>query len=145
MTVRQMTVPQFFVTPGFGEALGNEFYYSQALRLGDRVEISGQGGWTDELSFPEPIEEEIALAFDNVERTLNCAGASWTDVVSVVSYHVPLDDSPAIESEVFAVINEEFKRRMPERAPIWTAVAVPKLGIDGMRIEIAVTAIAAGD
>jgi enamine deaminase RidA (YjgF/YER057c/UK114 family) len=137
-----MSVPEFYVTPGFGEALGREFYYAQAMRLGDRIEISGQGGWTDELTFPEVIGDEIALAFDNVERTLNSAGSSWTDVVSVTSYHVPIDDLPAIEGEVFAVMNEQFKERMPDRPPLWTAVAVPKLGIDGMHIEIAVVAIA---
>jgi enamine deaminase RidA (YjgF/YER057c/UK114 family) len=136
-----MTSPEFYVTPGFGEALGQEFHYAQALRLGNRVDISGQGGWTDELGFPEGIADEIALAFDNVERTLNSAGASWSDVVSVTSYHVPIDDSPAIEDEVFAVMNEQFRRRMPDRPPVWTAVAVPKLGLDGMHVEIAVTAV----
>jgi enamine deaminase RidA (YjgF/YER057c/UK114 family) len=136
-----MSSPEFYVTPGFGEALGREFHYAQALRLGNRVDISGQGGWTDELGFPETIGDEIELAFDNVERTLNSAGASWSDVVSVTSYHVPIDDSPAIEDEVFAVMNEQFRQRMPDRPPVWTAVAVPKLGLDGMHVEIAVTAV----
>jgi enamine deaminase RidA (YjgF/YER057c/UK114 family) len=138
-----MSIPEFFVTPGFGEKLGESFFYQQAVRIGDRVEISGQGGWTDELDFPEDIGAEIRLAFENVERTLQTAGASWRDVVSVVSYHVPLDESPAIESAAFDVMNEQFRLRMPDRPPIWTAVAVPKLGIGPMRIEIAVAAISA--
>jgi enamine deaminase RidA (YjgF/YER057c/UK114 family) len=140
-----MTDPQFFVTPGFGEALQRSFYYQQCVKIGDRIEVSGQGGWTDELDFPETIEGEILQAFDNVERTLNTAGSSWKDVAYVTSYHVPLDDSAAIETEVFDAVNAQFKERMPDRPPCWTAVAVPKLGIPPMHIEIAVTAVLAHD
>lgn len=136
-----MTKAQFFVTPGFGEALQESFLYSQAVKVGDRIEVSGQGGWNDELDFPETIEAEIVQAFENVERTLHLAGGSWNDVITVTSYHVPLDDSPAIEEEVFAVLKDQFKERMPNRQPVWTAVAVPKLGIAAMNIEIAVTAL----
>lgn len=138
----QVIEPEFTVTPGFGDVLGQEFHYSQALRIGDRVDISGQGGWTDDLKFPESIRDEIELAFDNVERTLNTADASWKDVVSVTSYHVPIDpDAPAIKDEVFAVVREQFQARMPDQPPIRTAVAVPKLGIAEMRIEIVVAAM----
>ncbi len=140
-----MTNPEFFVTPGFGEALQKSFYYQQCVKIGNRIEASGQGGWTDELEFPDTIEAEIVQAFDNVEKTLNTAGGSWKDVVYVTSYHVPLDDSPAIETEVFDVVNAQFKERMPDRPACWTAVAVPKLGIPPMHIEIVATAILADE
>ena len=62
--------PKFFVTSGYGERLLNELHYSQAVKIGNRVETSGQGGWDDNLQIPESLADEIAQAFWNIERTL---------------------------------------------------------------------------
>lgn len=134
------TEPEFFVTPGYGATLAADLNYSQAVRIGGRVETSGQGGWDDAFNFPDSLEEEIIQAFDNVERTLGTAGASWRDVVHVNSYHVL--DAP---NEAFEAHNEvmvaQFRKRMPDRKPIWTQTAVTALGAPKMRIEIRVTAM----
>lgn len=132
--------PEFFVTPGFGDTLAAGLHYSQAVRIGDRVEISGQGGWNDDIEFPDSLEEEIVQAFDNVERTLGTAGASWRDVVHVNSYHVL--DAPAGAFDAHnEVMVAQFRKRMPDRKPIWTQTAVVALGAPKMRIEIRVTAV----
>jgi hypothetical protein len=39
-----MSRPEFFVTPGYGEKQLHDFHYSQAVRVGNRAETSGQGG-----------------------------------------------------------------------------------------------------
>ncbi|MBX7451137.1 hypothetical protein GR927_24400 [Mycolicibacterium sp. 3033] len=130
---------QFFVTPGYGEMLRTELHYSQAVRIGDRVEISGQGGWDDHLNFPESVDDEIIRAFDNIHRTLHAAGSSWREVVHVNSYHVVGD--PAAFDAHNAVMVEQMRRWMPDHAPIWTQTGVPTLAAPGMRIEIRVTAI----
>lgn len=135
-----MSEPEFFVTPGYGEKLRDLLGYSQAVRLGDRVEISGQGGWSDDFEFPEDLEEEIARAFDNVERTLATAGASWSDVIHVNSYHIP-DDPEFIGERPTRVMTEQFRKRMGGRSPIWTQTGVPALGAPRMRVEIRVTAV----
>ena len=83
-----MNKPKFFVTPGYGEYMLNNLHYSQAVKIGDRVETSGQGGWDDNLQIPELLADEIAQAFRTVERTLATAGAGWEHVVHVNSYHV---------------------------------------------------------
>ncbi|MFJ6727174.1 MULTISPECIES: Rid family hydrolase [unclassified Streptomyces] len=114
--------------------------YSQAVRIGDRVEISGQGGWDDDWTFPESLEDEIVRAFDNVERTLAQAGAGWPDVVAVNSYHLP-SAPDTIGADHNRVMVAQFRARMGERAPIWTQTGVPALGAPGMRIEIRVTAV----
>jgi enamine deaminase RidA (YjgF/YER057c/UK114 family) len=146
MTATQTTVqpgsarPEFFVTPGYGDHMLEVMRYSQAVRIGDRVETSGQGGWDDELNFPGSLEEEIVRAFDNVERTLATAGATWRDVVHVNSYHVP--EVPGFIGETHGrVMVEQLRARMGDRAPIWTETGVPALGAPGMRVEIRVTAI----
>ena len=133
-----MQKPSFFMTPGYGERLYELLNYSQAVRIGDRVEISGQGGWNDNLEIPESIEEEIAQASSNVERTLATAGAGWGGVVHVNSYHVGGFLPPVNET-----IAKLFRRYMPDHAPIWTQVGVAELGLPTMHIEIGVTAIVA--
>lgn len=131
-----MTKPEFFVTPGYGPRLRDALHYSQAVRIGNRVETSGQGGVDDDLNVPEALEEEIARAFGNVARTLATAGAGWPDVVHVNSYHV--GGFPPAVNETMARL---FREYMPDRAPIWTEVGVSALGLPAMRIEIRVTAI----
>ncbi|MBU8823533.1 RidA family protein [Mycolicibacterium goodii] len=131
---------EFFMTPGYGPKMRANLHYNQALRIGDRVEISGQGGWDDDLRFPIGLKDEIVRAFDNVERTLATAGASWGDVVSVNSYHVPTA-ADTIGDDHTRVMVEQFRKRMGDRAPIWTQIGVPALGAPGMRVEIRVTAV----
>lgn len=135
-----MTTPEFFATPGYGETQLTNMHYNQAVRFGDRVETSGQGGWDDEFNFPEALEDEIVVAFDNVERTLALAGATWRDVIHVNSYHIP-DAADSIGDGHNRVMVEQFRKRMGDRAPIWTQVGVAALGAPKMRVEIRVTAV----
>lgn len=138
------TTPEFFATPGYGDTQLANMHYSQAVRIGDHVEISGQGGWDDHFNFPTDLTDEIVAAFDNVERTLATAGATWRDVVSVNSYHVAETDV-SIGDEHNRVMVEQFRKRMGERAPIWTQIGVATLGAPKMRVEIRVTAVVAQD
>jgi enamine deaminase RidA (YjgF/YER057c/UK114 family) len=130
------TKPEFFVTPGYGEYMLNKLHYSQAVKIGNRVETSGQGGVDDNLQIPESLADEIAQTFRNVERTLATAGASWEHVVHINSYHVG-----GFPPEVNDVMVELFRHYMPNRAPIWTEIGVAALALPMMRIEIRVTAI----
>ncbi|MEU6192228.1 RidA family protein [Streptomyces sp. NPDC047061] len=130
-----MSKPEFFVTPGYGDRNLELFHYSQAVKVGNRVEISGQGGWSDDWEFPEALVEEIAQAFVNVERTLALAGARWEHVIHVNSYHVDID------GDAVQAVTERFRHYMPDQAPIWTCIGVPALGDPKMRVEIRVTAI----
>lgn len=120
-----------------------EMHYSQAVRIGDRVEISGQGGWDDDLNFPDALEDEIVRAFDNVERTLALAGATWRDVISVDSFHIPTSPD-SIGEDHNRVMVEQLRTRMGDRSPIWTQVGVSALGAPGMRVEVRATAVIGG-
>lgn len=136
--------PTFHATPGYGDTQLATMHYNQAVRIGDRVETSGQGGWDDDLTFPNALEDEIVRAFDNVERTLATAGATWRDVVAVNSYHVPASPD-SIGDAHNRVMVEQFRARMGDRAPIWTESGVTALGAAGMRVEIRVTAVVGHD
>jgi len=135
-----MSHPEFFATPGYGDTQLANMHYSQAVRIGDRVEISGQGGWDDEFTFPTDLRDEIIAAFDNVERTLATAGATWREVIAVNSYHVTTDQE-SIGDAHNQVMVEQFRKRMGDRRPIWTEIAVPVLGAPNMRVEIRVSAV----
>lgn len=67
------------------------------------------------------------------------AGAGWRDVVAVNSCHVSAHDT--IGDVHNRVMVEQFRKRMGDRAPIWTQIGVLALGAPKMRIEIRVTAI----
>jgi enamine deaminase RidA (YjgF/YER057c/UK114 family) len=135
-----MSQPEFFATPGYGDTQLADMHYQQAVRIGDRVEISGQGGWDDDFNFPESLADEIVRAFDNVERTLALAGATWGDVIAVDSYHLPAADDSIGEAHNRVMV-EQFRKRMGDRAPIWTQIGVAALGAPKMRVEVRVTAI----
>lgn len=135
-----MSRPEFFLTPGYGARQRELFGYSQAVRIGDRVEISGQGGWNDAWEYPESITDEIAQAFDNVGRTLAVASADWDHVIHVNSYHVGLDKQ---HRQVVQAMTERFRHYMPHHEPVWTCLGVAALADPKMRVEIRVTAIVA--
>lgn len=131
-----MSAPEFFVTPGYGDYMRENLHYSQAVRVGDRVETSGQGGWDNDFNIPELLSEEIAQAFYNLTKTLAVAGASWDDVIHVNSYHVG-----SFPPEVNEAMVKCYRHYMPNHAPIWTQVGVQSLGLPTMRVEIRVTAV----
>ena len=132
-----MDKPEFFVTPGYGDTMLEKLHYSQAVKIGNRIETSGQGGWDDHFAFPDRLEDEIAQAFATVERTLATAGASWKDVVHVNSYHV------GFPPETNATMVKLFRQYLQDRKPIWTETGVTALGDPHMRVEIRVSAIVA--
>ncbi|KAL4862320.1 hypothetical protein BDV12DRAFT_45897 [Aspergillus spectabilis] len=127
---------QYYAYEGVGVRNRQNFRYSQAVRLGDRIECAGQGGW-DPITgeFEKEINAQIDLAFANVERNLKDAGGKgWSQVFRVNSYHVP------INKEALDAMVRNFKKYMPDHEPIWTCVGVTRLGEDDMRVEIEVVA-----
>jgi len=133
-------VCEVLALPGYGAHQAKLYHYSQAVRIGDRIETSGQGGWTPgtyEYPPERSLRDEYLQAFENVTWVLKEAGVGWDDVVHINSYHVGMD------AEVLGYMVEQFKARMPQRPPIWTCVGVTGLGAGPfMRVEIRVTAIA---
>jgi enamine deaminase RidA (YjgF/YER057c/UK114 family) len=136
-----MSKLEFFDTPGYGEIARTRNRYRQALRIGDRVEISGQGGWDADFTLSATsLEDEIVKACDNVEKTLAEAGATWRDIVSIRSYHVPTADD-SIGDQHMSLMVDQFRKRFGESAPVWTAVGVKALALPDQRVEIEVVAI----
>ncbi|KAK5120306.1 hypothetical protein LTR85_006512 [Meristemomyces frigidus] len=129
---------QYYSYDGAGKMLSENYWYSQAVRIPpNRVECAGQGGWDPKDGTLRPTAvEQIDQAFANVDLTLKTAGVKdgFKQVYSVKSYHVPLNDQ-AMEAMV-----RNLKTWMPDHKPIWTVIAVPRLALEEMKVEIDVVA-----
>jgi len=119
------------------ESKSDAFHYSQAVKVGNVIKTSGQGGWDSEGNVASDPKRQVELAFDNVEKALQAAdkSLSWKNVYAVRSYHTNID-----ETADFVI--ENFRRVMPDRRPVFTCVEISKLGIEGMVVEIEVEALA---
>lgn len=134
-----MTMPktEFFMDPTFTDV------FAMASRNGNRIELAGQGGWTDgDRTFPEDPTEEIEQAFRNIAKVLAMAGATFDDVADVHSYHVGLPGNQDFVNDTMAAM---FKKYMPNHAPTWTDVGVTALGHPDMRVEVRVVAYLQGE
>ncbi|KAF9776440.1 hypothetical protein IL306_005375 [Fusarium sp. DS 682] len=127
-----------YVYEGAGEYLTNLLGYAQTVRVGDQLQISGQGGWSlkdGELVFPEGQLEQIDQAFYNVDKALKAGGGKgWEQVFRVNSYHTE------ITPEVGQRMAENYKKWMPNHKVIWTQIGVKQLGAPDMKCEIEVSA-----
>ncbi|KAL3440314.1 Endoribonuclease L-PSP/chorismate mutase-like protein [Aspergillus insuetus] len=115
---------QYYANKDIGVEKQVKFRFSQAVRLGHRIECAGQGGWDPKTGeFEKEINAQIDLAFANVERNLKDAGGKgWSQVFRVNSYHVP------INNEALDAMVRNFKKYMPDHQPIRTCMGVTWLG-----------------
>lgn len=147
---------QYYSYPGFGEAKREQLWYSQAVRIGDRIEIAGQGmldlsnatlrkekrltiaigGWNPETSvIYEDVDDEIDQAFANVDHTLKHAGGKgWCQVYRVNLYLTEINE------KLVGASVRNLKKWMPDHQPILTCIGVNQLGLPGMRVEVEVVA-----
>ncbi|KAJ5975148.1 hypothetical protein N7481_008855 [Penicillium waksmanii] len=127
-----------YAYPGFGKAHQKSYRFSSAVRTGDFIHCTGQGGFHDSTGNESPDltdAAQIDQAFKNIDTTLRHAGgARWSQVYRVNSFHISLDDE-AIQAMV-----RNFKEWMPDNYPTWIVLQVCRLGDPRMRAEIEVSA-----
>ena len=102
--------------------------YSQAVRAGDTVYLSGQiplDPATKELVSGD-IEAEIRRVFENLKAVAEAAGGSLAQAVKVNIYLIDLGH--------FAKVNEIMARYFPQPYPARAAVGVAQLP-KGARVE----------
>ena len=120
------------IFPADRHALYDQHRYSPAIRHGDLLFISGQVGSRPDGT-PEPVfADQVRRAFANLRAVLAAAGATFEDVVDVISFHT---DPQSQFDTVMAVRAEEIGE---PPYPTWTAVGVTWLA--GFDFELKVTA-----
>ncbi|KAF8858702.1 endoribonuclease L-PSP [Acephala macrosclerotiorum] len=111
-----MAFLKYFAYEGVGQINLQKHSYNQAVRVGSRVECSGQGGWDPSSGvYNTENNAQIDQAFSNVDLNLKDAGGKgWSQVFRVNSYHVPLNN------EALVAMKRGFEKWMPGHKPICT-------------------------
>ena len=101
--------------------------YSQGLRAGDFIFVSGQGPLDPATGkiVGETIEEQTARTLENIKAILEAGGATMADVVKVTAHLTDLSN--------FAAYNKVYATYFPDPKPVRTTVGSQLLG---MLVEI---------
>ncbi|OJZ18212.1 MAG: reactive intermediate/imine deaminase [Thiobacillus sp. 65-29] len=106
-------------TPDAPAAIGT---YSQAVRVGDTVYLSGQIGLDPaSMQLVEGIEQQIHQVFRNLAAVAVAAGGTLADVVKLNVFLTDLGDFPRV-NEIMA---QYFSAPYPARAAVGVA-ALPR-------------------
>lgn len=108
--------------------------YSRAVRVGDRIWLSGCTGTLGDGSVVDGIEAQTRLALDVASGALAEVGATLADAVVVRLYLIDFAEFESIHS----VLREHFG----DARPAMTAVQVAALIDARHRIEIEIEAVA---
>jgi len=104
-------------TPDAPAAIGT---YSQAVRAGDTVYLSGQIGFDPaSLQLAEGIEAQIHRVFTNLAALAKAAGLGLGDAVRVTVYLTDLAN--------FAKVNDIMAQYVPQPYPARAAIGVASL------------------
>lgn len=101
--------------------------YSQGLRAGDFIFVSGQGPIDPATGkiVGDTIEEQTARTLENLKSILEAGGATMADVVKVTAHLTDLSN--------FAAYNKVYATYFPDPKPVRTTVGSQLLG---MLVEI---------
>ncbi len=124
--------PAYFSPPDM--ALGSGVYgYSQAVRVGPWVMVSGQVGYdTTRRVYATSLEDQAAWAFKNLAAVLKNAGATMDDVVSITTWQTDMSQFNAV---VYA-----RDQAFGEHRPAWTAVGVNALAMPQLQFQVSALA-----
>lgn len=102
--------------------------YSQGLRVGDFVFVSGQGPIDPETGriVGMTIEEQVRRTLENVKAILEAAGATMADVVKATVHLADIGDFPRFN----AVYSEYFPDPKPTRTTVQSVLHDIKVEID---------------
>ncbi|OFZ67436.1 MAG: reactive intermediate/imine deaminase [Betaproteobacteria bacterium RBG_16_56_24] len=125
-----MAHKQFIQTPDAPAAIGT---YSQAIKVGETVYLSGQIGLDPHtMQMAEGIEAQIHRVFQNLRAVSSAADSSFDDLVKLNVYLTDLSH--------FAKVNEimasYFRQPYPARAAVGVA-ALPRgalIEMDGVLV-----------
>jgi enamine deaminase RidA (YjgF/YER057c/UK114 family) len=148
MPTREVIIPKGM------EILYEKYHYCPGLKVGNTLYISGQVGRDENLQVVEGIEAQFVQTFENVKKVLSAAGATFDDVVEMITYHVTdialgqVQDAQSTASSqqqlaiphllLFMQVKDRY---FTNKFPTWTGVGVTALSTPGLIVEIKCTAI----
>jgi enamine deaminase RidA (YjgF/YER057c/UK114 family) len=121
------------VIPKGQEAFYERFHFAPAVKDGDRLFCSGVIGIGADGKASADPETQFTQAFESLSSVLAAAGASFSDVVDITTFHVGLQQNLG----KFMKVKDKYVR---EPYPAWTAIGVTELAVPGGLVEIKVEA-----
>ena len=107
--------------------------YSQAVRVGDTVYLSGQLGLDPAtMQLVDGIDAQVIRVFENLKAVVEAAGGSLADVVKLNVYLTDLANFAKVNEAMATYFSEPF----PARAAVGVA-ALPRGGLveaDGVMV-----------
>lgn len=147
MSTREVIIPKGM------EVIYEKFHYCPGVKIGNTLYISGQVGRDENLQIIEGIEAQFIQAFENVNKVLNTAGASFDDVAEMITYHVTgtglgkyeneanLSGKPSNIIPFLQLFMQVKDRYLTNNYPTWTGIGINGLSTPGLIVEIKCTAI----
>ena len=119
-----------FIVPGQHEPVS---HYCHAVRVGDRVWISGTVGLAADGTVPPDTVDQFRLAMDNLDAALRAAGGEARHIVKVTVYLTDVADRARINP-----IRQDY---FGEHRPASTLVEVSALVLPELKVEIEAEAV----
>ncbi|MEH2075665.1 MAG: RidA family protein [Nostoc sp.] len=147
MSSREVIIPKGM------EILFEKFHYCPGIKVGNTLYISGQVGRDENLQVVKGIEAQFVQAFENVNQVLKAGGATFDNVVEMITYHVTGTGLGELQTEVIAsgqspdiipflpIFMQVKDRYFSSNFPTWTGLGVIGLSNPGLIVEIKCTAI----
>ncbi len=140
---REVIIPQGM------EILYEKYHYCPGIKVGNTLYISGQVGRDENLQVVEDTEAQFVQAFENVNKVLLAAGASFDDVIEMITYHVTganVNNVNIAEPQQLTIPHlplfiQVKDRYFTNKYPTWTGVGVTGLSTPGLIVEIKCTAV----
>ena len=119
----------------YGTVYNKAFKYSQAIKKGQIVTISGQVAWSKDGSMVGQgnFQAQAEQTIQNIKACVEAAGGSLDDIVDLLSF---LPDMRHVE-ELVEVVGKHFIEPYPSH----TAVGVTSLAEPGLMLEMRAIAV----
>jgi 2-iminobutanoate/2-iminopropanoate deaminase len=117
------------VNPPGGEVSPN---FSNGIVAGNTLYVAGQQGADSSGHLPDGTGPQTAATLRNIRATVEAAGFSMNDIVSVNVYLADIHD--------FGDMNKAYVAAMPDPKPARTTIQAAAL-VNGARVEISAIAV----
>ncbi|MFB2937818.1 RidA family protein [Aerosakkonemataceae cyanobacterium BLCC-F154] len=141
MSKREVIIPKGM------EVLYEKYHYCPGIKINNTLYISGQVGRDENMQVVQGVEPQFIQAFENVKKVLTAAGATFDDVVEMVTYHVT--GQPPVnpgEQQNFTIPHLQLFMQVKDRYftknfPTWTGFGITALSTPGLIVEIKCVAV----
>ena len=121
------------INPPGTEKTYQRFQFSQAVRVGNLLFVSGQVGRSPEGQIPDDIEGQTRVALENLRAVIEHAGGTVEDVVELHTFHTDMNELPGMMK-----VKSEF---FPRDYPAWTAIGCTALAAPQFKLEVKAVAV----